>query len=280
MKVLSKFFAVAAVALVLFQLPALAADEGWKDTAEFSLVNTSGNSEGTAFGFKNTLSKAWDKSSFEVKAGAVRVETTALNVPMYDAGTMTYFTEDVTTTTTESYYLNGRYDRKISEKFFWYGGAGWERNEPAGLENRYTAIAGVGNVWFDNDDRKFRTDYAVTYTDQSDVVVDPNINDTFAGLRLGWNYMTKVGENSTYTNDLIVDANLDESDDYRADMVNALSVAMSERLALKLSLQWQYDHLPALGVIKYSSLTPPGVDETFELDDLDQIFTAALVISF
>lgn len=265
---------VGLVALAVCPFPVLAQDEGWKDTAEFSLVTTAGNSEGTTFGFKNTLSKAWDRSSFELKAGGVRVQTTALRVPINATETL-----DIESTTAEAYYLNGRYDRKISEKLFWYTGLGWDRNRFAGIQNRYNAVAGVGHVWFDTDDRKFRTDYALTYTDQESVIEDPTVSDTFAGIRLGWDYLNKVGKNATYTNTLVIDTNLDESKDYRADMINALAVAMSERMALKLSLQWQYDHLPSLGVIAFSNF-PGGTDQVYELDDLDQIFTASLVVNF
>ena len=261
------------VAPALVSVPAVAEEGVWKDTAEFSLVTTSGNSEGTTFGFKNTLSKKWDRSSFEVKAGGVRVETTELNVPINATET-----RDIDSVTAESYFLNGRYDRKITDSFFWYTGLGWDRNRFAGIQNRYIGVAGVGNLWFDEDDRRFRTDYALTYTDQEDVVLNPLVDDTFAGLRLSWDYMNKFGANTTYTNTLVIDGNLDETDDYRADMVNALAVAMSQRMALKLSLQWLYDNEPSFDIIPFSDFG--GVDQPFQLDELDQIFTASLVVNF
>ena len=49
--------------------------------------------------------------------------------------------------TAENYYLRGRYDRNITERFFWYGGVGWDRNEFAGIKNRMTVFGGVGNLW-------------------------------------------------------------------------------------------------------------------------------------
>ena len=76
----------------------------------------------------------------------------------------------------------------------------------------------------------------------------------------------------------ILDGNLDETDDYRADMVNALAVTMSQRLALKLSLQWLYDNEPSFDIIPFSDFG--GVDQPFQLDELDQIFTASLVVNF
>ena len=46
----------------------------------------------------------------------------------------------------ESYLLNGRYDYKVHERFFWYGSTGWDRNRFAGIQNRYVADGGIGNV--------------------------------------------------------------------------------------------------------------------------------------
>ena len=74
-----KLALVGLLALSTLILPgAWAADDDkvWSDTAEFSLVSTSGNSETMTLGFKNTLSRAWDRSAFALKAGGVLVEST------------------------------------------------------------------------------------------------------------------------------------------------------------------------------------------------------------
>lgn len=263
------------IALTVVQLPVLAEDEGWKDTASFGLVSTSGNSEALSFGFKNTLSKTWGKSSFALNAGGVRIETTTkTRVATSD----TTFTEtEVTEPTADNYFLNGRYDRRFTERMFWYGGVGWDRNRFAGVKNRYAGVGGIGNTWMDTDDHKFRTDYGVTFTDQEDY---SGFSDNFAGIRVGWNYLNKLGQNSTYTNDLVMDQSLDESSDYRANMINALTVTMSERMALKLSLQMLYDNDPSFELLDASAFGGPGAVIPVELDDLDTIFTASLVVNF
>jgi putative salt-induced outer membrane protein YdiY len=241
------------VALAAVQSPVLAEDEGWKDTAEFGLVSTTGNSEALSFGLKNTLSKTWGKSSFALKTGAVRIETTTKTRAVTSGTT---FTEtEVTEPTADNYYLNGRYDRRFTERTFWYGGAGWDRNRFAGVKNRYTGVGGIGNVWMDTDDHKFRTDYGVTFTDEEDY---NEFSDNFAGARLGWNYLNKLGQNSVYINDLVLDQNLDESSDFRADMINSLAVAMSDRLALKLSLRVLYDNEPSFENLDASAFGGPG----------------------
>ena len=123
----------------------------------------------------------------------------------------------------------------------------------------------------------------MTYTDQEDVVAVPG-SDTFAGARFSWEYVDGIGDQTTYSNALVVDQNLDDTDDLRGDMVNSLSVSMNERLALKVSLRWLYDKQPSfVSVLLFDALPPGGAligSRPVELDELDTIFTASLVINF
>ena len=255
--------------------------EGWKDVAEFSFVATAGNSETSTLGFKNTLARAWEKSSFELKAGAVRGESTTKSRAV-DPTIPVIVETSTTSLTAENYFLNGRYDHKITEHFFWYTGAGWDRNRFAGIDNRYSGVGGVGNIWRDEDRVKFRTDYALSYTRQENVVDVAGVDDSFLGARLTSKFLHKLGDVTAYGNDLVVDENLDETSDYRADMTNWVTVSMSARLALKVSLQLLYDNEPSFELIDdlSSLLPPPGVKASVQLDDLDTIFTASLVANF
>jgi hypothetical protein len=255
---------------------------GWSDAAELAYVLTSGNSESTTLGFKNTATRDWEKATLVIKAGGTRVETTKITdrtVTLDPNGVIIDQTvEKETETTAEIYYLNGRYGRKVTERFFWYIGAGWDRNRPSGVQNRYVAEAGAGHTWYERDDLKFRTGYAATYTDQEDVIPNPDIDETFGGVRVSWGYLNKFGSNTTYENILIFDYNLSESEDWRADMVNSLAVAMTERLALKVSLQWLYDNLPSMTVATVTN--PPPLTAQVALDELDTIFNVSLVVNF
>lgn len=258
---------------------------GWKDTAEFSYVITAGNSETSTLGFKDKLWRKWDRSAFELNAGGVRAESTSKNLFAVGPSTTSFDVVDgESATTAENYFLNGRYDRKISEHFFWFVGAGWDRNRFAGIQNRTVGIAGVGNTWIDTDTTKFRTDYSVTYTDEKDVVEDPSFKTTFTGGRVSWNFLRKIGATSSYTNDLVLDDNFDDSKDYRANMINSLTASLSSRLALKVSLQWLYDHQPALKTLDLFDAAPPAGANIgsvlVSLDTLDTVFTTSLVVNF
>jgi putative salt-induced outer membrane protein YdiY len=246
---------------------------------------TTGNSETSTLGIKNILSRAWERSGFTLTAGGTRAEsTTTSRFAVGTPGSFSVTETEATQKTAENYYLNGKYDRKITETFFWFAGLGWDRNRFAGIENRYIAEAGVGNIWINEERIKFRTEYGVTFTDQEDVVEIAGDSDNWLGARFAWDYLHKFGANTTYQNLLVLDANLDDTDDWRADMINSVSVAMSEKLALKVSLQWLFDNQPSFSGAPLFDAPPPGGTLVgtvpVELDELDTIFTASLVVNF
>ena len=66
-------------------------------------------------------------------------------------------------------------------------------------------------------------------------------------------------------------------------MVNSIAVTMTGRLALKASLQVLFDNQPAFDLVEVRGPAPAsmplGVSVPIELDDIDTIFTTALVIN-
>ena len=78
----------------------------------------------------------------------------------------------------------------------------------------------------------------------------------------------------------------DDTADLRVNMTNWVSLNMSTHLALKVSLQWLYDHQPALKEVDLfappgpPTVTVPTQKVVTEVDNLDSIFTTALVIKY
>jgi putative salt-induced outer membrane protein YdiY len=268
-----------ALLLVFLGASGLRAQEeetGWKDVAELTFVLTSGNATSSTFGFKNTADYTWPNAAFKLSAGGVR--TRSGTVTRTATGTPDNFTVSKTTdtrTTAESYFLKGRLDRNLSEALFAFGGAGWDRNTFAGVNNRYAFVGGAGRSWFAEDTRHLKTDLGLTYTIQDDVVKNPDVDDSFLGLRASYDYLRKLTDNTEFTSVLVADQNLNETSDLRTDWTNSLAVAMSNRLALKTGYQLLYDKTPALVAV------PLGDDEVLvPLGKVDGVFTVAIVASF
>ena len=269
----------------LVALPAQAddSDAGWHSTADFGLVFTSGNAESQTISFKDETKRSWEKSSMTFRLGGIRAEKTSTSrTAVGTPGSFVINETDTTELSAESYFFEGRYDKEIHENLFWFAGAGWDQNRPSGIDSRVTAFGGVGNIWRDDAKIKFRTDYALSYTDRKDVEPTPGADDSFAGVRASWAYRHQFTESTKYINDFIVDYGLNESDNWRADMVNAVAVSINDRLALKFSLQWLYNNAPPIKLLELEDPigVPSGLFVPYELDKLDTITSAALVVNF
>ncbi|MGH7570344.1 MAG: DUF481 domain-containing protein [Gemmatimonadota bacterium] len=288
MTVLRLSLAVAAAFCVTALVPPVAhgQDEeeehpGWHDTAELSFVLTTGNAEASTIGFANQLRHVWENALWQLGAGGIRVESTPVGRTAIGTSPDDFRIEeeDESELTAESYFVRSRYDRELSASLFWFAGGGWDRNTFAGIENRYSGGAGVGNIWFSGDAAGFRTDYGLTYTFQDNVVGG---DDTFAGLRLGYDYYRMLTGTTRFESVLIADESLEETADFRTDLLNALAVAMSERLSLKVSHRILFDNRPSLESLPLIGLngTPTGESVLAELDEVDTTLTVALVLDF
>lgn len=277
----------AAMGLQLAATEGLRAQEerelGWFNTTELSFVLTAGNAETSTFGLNNTLERRWAQSTVRLGVGAIRTESTIITrSAVGDTPADFRVVEDESSeVTAENYYARGRYDRELSSRVFLYGGAGWERNEFAGIQNRYSVVAGLGNTWFENDVSRLATDYGITYTIQDDIVEVPGADDSFVGARFSYAYRRALTGTTDYTSELVLDENLEETEDFRGAFVNSLAVSISQRLALKTSLSLLYDNLPSLESIPLERAdgTPVGENVAVELEELDTLLTLALVVT-
>ena len=154
--------------------------------------------------------------------------------------------------------------------------------------------------------RRFATSYGISYTDREEEKPDPEKDRRFAGGRLGWDYMEQFNAGTTFDNNFSANINLSDPTDYSISTTSALTVSVVGHVSLKVSLQWLYEHEPALesdlDVIAFvEAINPDGIpgsgDERFRTlpsggsklvvgsadarkDKLDTVFRTALVITF
>lgn len=255
---------------------------GWKSAAELSYVRTGGNQQSSTLGFKGESSRTWASAKLTFRALAINSKVTDFS--RYAVGTEDNYVlveDESTRTSAERYSLDGAYQRDLSPRLFWMVSGGWERNKPNGVDNRYWAAAGLGNKWYDTDTLKWMTNYQVSATREEFVLGDTK---NFLGLRVGSDLLWKFSPNAEYRNITILDENLDETDDWRVEFMNSVSVTMTKHLSLKAGLTIYYDNQPALlpvTLLDESGVPVPGAAPVpFELDEWDSIFTTSLVIGF
>ena len=268
-------------------VPAAAQEEegerktGWFDSAELSLVITGGNSQSSTLGLKNKLERKWEKSSFKWSISAVRVETTTLTqiATLLPPGDIEVTEEKTKEITAENYQGSASFERKISKRLFWRLGSDVLRNEFSGIDYRWSGVAGLGHTWFDRKKTGLQTSYGLAVTTQHDVAPVPDRDETFLAGRLGWDYRLGLTSTTTFNSAFTLEQNLSDFGDTRIDTTNDISVRMSNRLALKVSLQLQFVSLPAL--IDVNVLTEGGEDTGTTVSvparKLDSFFNISLV---
>lgn len=253
----------------------------WENAAELSFVGTGGNASSSTLGLKAALTAADDVNTFKLELGGVRGETGFRELTA--TGTPASFTVTETTRselTAESYFARARAERAFGVAYG-FGGAGWDRNTFAGVQNRYAFVTGVGRDWATGEDTRFKTDLGLTYTIQKDVDPAPDADEGFGGIRLSVDAERPLSETTTFASVLVLDENLEDTEDLRADWTNSLSVSLSGRLALKTSLQLLMDNQPSLLALPLldGGGAPSGTTVLTPADKVDSVFTLTLVIT-
>lgn len=256
-------------------------DVGLYFTSEFSTVSTFGNSESLTLGLSTTLGHLWEKSEVKFEGGGVRTEST-IKTRTATGTPQSFVVQDVSRTekTAEAYYLRGRADRTVNARLFVFGGADWLRNTFAGIDSRMLLAAGAGNTWIETENTRLKTDAGFTYTFQSDVFDNPLIKMNFPGVRLGYDLRSKLSATADFESSLVGDWNLDNTDDVRLNLVNAVSVNISSNLALKpaLKLLWQNTPASTQANLFDNAGVPTGETVLVPLYKLDSFFTLSLVL--
>jgi hypothetical protein len=256
---------------------------GWGVKADFSFVLTSGNSESTTLGLGSTARRKTRKSLLELRLGALEVETTS-DLDLAIGTPEDFIVPERTETTAKTYFAAGKYDREISDRLTWYAGAGWLRNEPAGIADRYLLSGGLGHTWWDTATFSFRTNYGLSYTDQRDFVPIPLVSSSFAGVLLTSDLEKAFGKDRTeYVNKFLFNYSLADSENWRWSMEQWVSSSLTEKLSLKVTLTWLFNNVPAFREISLLEGDPPsdqGNTVLVQLEKLDTIFSVSLVVGF
>lgn len=320
MKLVSRALAVYGLCCVSFSVPVLAQQDAdpvpdWSNETELSLVATAGNTATRTFGFRNTLQRTWASARLRSRFDAVRTGSAddrfllvepGLRFPVGDPPTDPVLIEvtPAIAPDVEQYYAEARFDKEITEQFFWNVGSSWDRNSDAGILNRAIVFAGVGNIWASGEDVAFSTSYGVSYTNREESEPDPLKDREFAGVRASAIY-TQTFSTVTTDNDTTFNMSLARASDYSVNATSGASVSMGRYLSLRVSVQFLYENKPGLEdadiVARVRLVDPDGSpgsgDELFETvadggsnialgtgqirkHPLDTVLRTALVISF
>jgi hypothetical protein len=265
---------------------------GWTAKAGLSYVGTGGNSEATSLGFRFNASYNWTKTYFTLLGSGVHADSTTFGsfaVGPSDQDFVVTETENKEKTAA-NYFLEAGLDRNMTPRFFWQTGAGWRRDTFAGIDSRLAARAGVGYHFTDPAKKGVQLKGALlaTVTHETETVENPAADDTFFGMRALVDFQAPFGPEgkNSFVSRFAADENLQTTDDFRMIWWNSLSVSMTNRLALQVSLLLNYDNLPALAAVSlYGNAidgvpVPPAVGTVFvPLKKWDREFAVSFVLN-
>jgi hypothetical protein len=257
---------------------------GWYSSTDLSFVMTQGNSKTMNFGITADLTRQWLRTAWRNNGSFVRNDVaepsqTAVGVP----GDFSVETGP-SVTKSERLFFKSDLERRMTERFFWNVAGNVERDVFAGLDYRAAGAAGVGYLWQKPDNSSlFRAGIAATYTSQEEVINDPDTEDSFFGARLTLDGEKRFGDRfqNTFTSNLIVDENLQDTEDLRFNWQNALAVSMNQRMALKFGVGLIFDNQPQLVDVPLFNINGVEVGRVpARAEELDIAVTASVVINF
>jgi putative salt-induced outer membrane protein YdiY len=281
--------ALLAAVLIAPGLPApLAAQDAatveWRNTTEFSYLLSGGNSGASTLGLRHGLRRTDDRGAFRLDLNALRTDAVRISRVAVGTSQDNFEVEEdrERERTAERFGVETRYDLNLSERFFAFAGAGWNRNTFAGFESRTVIVTGAGNQWGQGSDWELKVGYGLTYTVQDDVTPDPDRASSFAGLRATLDYTHELTESTGAEVKWVLDGNARETSDVRGDLTHTLTSTLSERLALKTTLQLLVDAEPPLQSLPLTlpNGEPAGTSVLTPLRRLDHSLSVALVVTF
>ncbi len=201
-----------------------AAEDGrWHDEAEFTFVDTSGNTDVTTLAAKNMLT----------------VPLSAQTKGTWKLGAL--YGKSGGTKNAESYFTELRMDHSYTEQLYSFGYGGWLKDKFAGTDSRYYLGAGGGYRFFTGPKHHLLGEAGLTYTTEE--YTDDTDND-FLGGRLFGKYEYRFDDKNKFTQSLECLLDFSELDNWNLNSETALISALNNWLSLKASYVIKYDNEP------------------------------------
>jgi putative salt-induced outer membrane protein YdiY len=219
------FAATAAVA----QTPVPAAEPAakpWSGEASVSFVQTTGNTENQTLGAG--LKAAWQNAPWKVSLAAAYLRAKAA---------------DVETARKTNAAVRGEYD--LTARIGVYAQESYMKDRFAGIDSQWITEAGGLYKLLLGPVHALSASAGIAYTSENRL--PPDSDRRFAGGTAGISYKWKISSSADFGEDAVFLQSFKASRDWRFNNAASLSVSMTKVLAVKLTHQLSYMHLPATG---------------------------------
>lgn len=212
--------------------------KNWKDAAELSYVQTSGNSKTSTIAAKNLFNKDWEKAALELAAGGLGTKSKG-------------------SVTAEQYNASEKVSLKLAGKNYAFEKLAWDKNRFAGIQDRWDLALGVGRNVLDTADDKLSAEAGGGYIWEDRL---PGAKNQSFGTYRGYaKYIRTLSPSANASQDLEYLGNLKDAKGYRMNAETALVTSISTHFSLKASYLWKYANAPGAGFKKTDTMTSVAI---------------------
>jgi putative salt-induced outer membrane protein YdiY len=198
----------------------------WSGEAAVSFVQTTGNTQNQTLGAG--LKAAWQNAPWKVSFAAAYLRAKAA---------------DVETARKTNAALRGDYD--LTARIGVYAQESYMKDRFAGIESQWISEAGGTYKLLLGPVHALSASAGLAYTSENRL--PPDSDRRFLGGIAGISYKWKISSSAEFGEDAVFLQSFKASRDWRFNNAASLSVSMTKVLAVKLTHQLSYLHLPATG---------------------------------
>jgi putative salt-induced outer membrane protein YdiY len=147
-------------------------------------------------------------------------------------------------TTTDNWFLLGKYDYFFTEKFYGYGLTKVEKDRIAELDLRVSPGVGVGYQWVEKPDFNFSTEAGVSYVFES---FHNDGSDEHVAGRLAYHVDKKINDKVTLFHNAEYLPSFEDVSDYNLSMDAGIRASLTTTMFTEFKAEWKYDSTPAPG---------------------------------
>ncbi len=201
------------------------APRNWRDSAQLSYVNTSGNTRVSTLAAKNTYNYDWSKASLELEASGLGTQS---------AGVVT----------AEQYDSHEKVSRNLSGNDYAFEKGTWSKDRFSGVRDHYELALGLGRHLLHGVLDKLYTELGGGW------VVENRINSpdqSYGSYRAYVRYTHDFSPTANFSQGLEYLGSFESASDYRMNADTALITTISAHFSFKASYVWKYVNSPADG---------------------------------
>lgn len=221
----------AALALVATDITLAQQDTGWKTTAGVNVAVNKGNSDTLLAGANILALKKWDKNELSAGADAVYGNTRDLN------------TGD-RTTTAQNYGAALQYNRLVTDRWYFLGRADARQDRVADIKYRVSLSPGAGYYFIKNDKTTLSGELGPGIVFEQ---FDNGPSAEYFTFRAGEKFTHKFNDKVRFIQEADITPKVDEPENYVFNFSGTLEADLTEKLAVRLTLQDTYRSEPAPG---------------------------------